>query len=664
MLNGRTVAVILVIGTCLVGAAFAQVQAPATGAAPQEPNSAAPQEPNAATPQQVTPAVSPQANPATPQQATPQQVTPASPAQAKPAAAQQPLEEDWNDFLHYTMIGRLDLAKGYAQAILQGNPDAVTLFELVQQNPQGYDFAMKIAETSQDQELAKVTQQLLGVIDRGRFVRRTDPKIIVEEIRRLGSTPRGKLIAIQRLRDAGEFAVPFLIDAMAETMRDPAGKNQLAAMIEALPQIGQPAIRPLAAALQMDNDQLKAEIIRALGQIGYPQALPYLKYVAENSKSAELRALAADSIRKIDPRAVNTPAAALFFQLAEKHYYGNESLNPPEGVPVANVWFWDRTANRLARVEVAREYFGDLMCMRCCEWSLKAQEQFGLAIGLWLAAFFKAESTGIPMPEYFGKEHANALVYATTAGPEYLHQALARAVNDRNAAVALGAVEALATTAGERSLMYTFGPSQPLLQALAFPDRAVRYSAAIAIANAGPRQPFPESGAVVQSLAEALTPQAGVQVGDRWTPEIADRYALRAAQSMLKLVIGRNPVIDLSAAQPTLADATKSPRQEIQTLAGQILAYINNPDAQRAIAEMAMTGTNDPAVRVAAFESLVNSAKLSGNLLPDGTVTAIYELISKAETDPALRAAAAAAYGALNLPSQKVKNLILDQAKS
>ena len=43
---------------------------------------------------------------------------------------------------------------------------------------------------------------------------------------------------------------------------------------------------------------------------------------------------------------------------------------------------------------------------------------------------------------------------------------------------------------------------------------------------------------------------------------------------------------------------------------------------------------------VAAFESLVCSAKLSGNLLADTAVNGIYELISKPETDPALRAAA------------------------
>jgi hypothetical protein len=39
-------------------------------------------------------------------------------------------------------------------------------------------------------------------------------------------------------------------------------------------------------------------------------------------------------------------------------------------------------------------------------------------------------------------------------------------------------------------------------------------------------------------------------------------------------------------------------------------------------------------------------------------------LVSSKDIDPGLRAAAAAAYGALNLPSQKVKTLILDQARS
>lgn len=578
-------------------------------------------------------------------------------------ARDRSLGDDWNDFLHYTKIGRFDLAKGYAQAILQGDPDPVMLLDLSQENPQGYDLAMRVVETSHDAELADLTKKLLAVIERGRFERRSDPQIIVEEIKRLSGTIRGKMNATTRLKNAGEYAIPYMLDAMA----DPARQDELKNIIEALPKIGRPAIRPLVAALQMDDIAVKAEVIRALGKIGYPQSLAYLKYVSEKDASTELRDLAVQSIRQIDPRSAGAPAAALFFQLGEKYYYHDESLAPQEGAPIANIWFWDAGAGRLARAEVDRAYFHELMAMRCCEWSLKSEDQFGLAIGLWLAAFFKAEATAVPMPAYFDDNHASAMVYATTAGPEYLHQTLARAVNDRNAAVALGAVEALATNAGERSLMYTMGPAQPLLQALSFGDRAVRFSAAIAIANAGPRDAFNESGLVVQNLAEALpgNVEGTSSSGGTWTAELAEEYARRAANALLKVAVSRNPVINLSLAQSALITASKSnPQQEIQVLAGQILAYIDSADAQGAIADVALDADKPMEVRIAAFESLANSAKMNANLLPDATVDQMYGLISTDQTDPDLRAAAAAAYGALNLPSQKVKDLILDQAKS
>jgi len=583
------------------------------------------------------------------------------------AQGQSPtLEGSWNDFLHFTKIGRFDLAKGHANAILQSNPDPAALFEYSRQNQPGYELALRVAESAHDEELAGLTDQLLEIIEQGRFQRRTDPQLIVQEIRRLNTTPRGKLMATRRLQDAGEFAIPYLLDAMGEAMRNPSAESGLSEMIEVLPKISRPAIRPLGTALQMNNEALKAEIIRAMGQIGYPQSLPYLKYVAENDSSQELRSLAAQSIRQIDPRSVNIPAAALFFQLAEKYYFHDESLAPQEGAPLANIWFWDGQARRLTREEVAPAYFHELMSMRCCEWSLQSEEQFGLAIGLWLAAFFKAEATGEAMPQYFGQTHASAEVYATTAGPEYLHQALARALSAKEAAVALGAVEALATTAGETSLMYTLGPAQPVLAALSFDDRAVRYSAAIAIANAGPREGFNESGLVVKNLAEALgqSNQQAAAAAGQWGPELADEYALRAAQAMLKLAVSRNPVIDVSLAQTALVAATADSRQPIQVLAGQILAYLKSPNAQRAIAAMALNASNDMNVRIEAFASLATSAKLNGNMLPDNMVDDIYALTSSGQTSPDLRAAAAAAYGALNLPSQKVKDLILDQAKS
>jgi len=574
----------------------------------------------------------------------------------------QTLEENWNDFLHYTKIGRFDMAKGHAQAILAGDPDPVKLLELSRANQQGYQILVRVNDVAPDAELADLSGKILAVIEQGRFIERTEPRIIAEEVRRLSTTDRGWLIAVKRLRNAGEYAVPFMLDAIADSSRE----NELSYIVRALPQVGRDAIRPLVAALQTENVPLKAQIITALGKIGYPQSQAYLKYVIENENSAELRAMAQESVRQINPDMLQVPAAQLFYELAEKYYYHAQSLAPAQDADFANIWFWDYNSQRLVREEVDKSYFNELMAMRACEWALKADPGFGSAIGLWLAAYFKAESAGINMPGYFGDTHADALVYATTAGVEYLHQALARAVKDKNAYVALGVIEALGTTAGEKSLLYRIGSAQPLLQALSFDDRMVRYSAAIAIGAAGPKERFAESKLVVANLAEALgqSPQPAAEDADLWTEEVADSYALRAATVMLNLAQSRNLVIDLSLAQSALISATNDNRPQIQILAGQILAHLDSPAAQRAIAAMALDTKNALDVRISAFDSLAASAKLNANMLVELMVDSIYTLISSGETDPDLRSAAAAAYGALNLPSQKVKDLILDQSKS
>jgi hypothetical protein len=574
----------------------------------------------------------------------------------------QTLEENWNDFLHYTKIGRFDLARGHAQAVLAGSPDPVKLLELSRENPQGYEILVRVNEVAPDAELADLSGKVLAIIEQGRFIERSEPRIIAEEVRRLSSTDRGWFTAVKRLRNAGEYAIPFMLDALADNSRE----QEFPDIVRALPQIGRDAIRPLVAALQTENVTLKAETIIALGKIGYPQSQAYLKYIIENDGSAELRGLADESIRQIDPDALKIPAAVLFYQLAEEYYYHAQSLAPAEDADFANVWFWDPDGKKLVRQKVAKSYFHELMAMRTCEWALKADAGFGSAIGLWVAAFFKAESAGVAMPGYFGERHADALVYATTAGVEYLHQALARAVRDKNAYVALGVIEALGTTAGEKSLLYQIGPAQPLVQALTFDNRMVRYSAAIAIGAAGPRERFAESILVTANLAEALgqTRRPAAEDAEGWNEQIADSYALRAAEALLKLAQTRNPVIDLSAAQNALVSAVSDERSRIQILAGQTLAHLDSPGAQRAIAAMALDTNNALDVQIPAFDSLATSAKLNANMLPENAIDAIYELISSDETDPDLRSAAAAAYGTLNLPSRKVKDLILDQAKS
>ncbi len=572
----------------------------------------------------------------------------------------QDVDEQFGDFLHYLRIGRLDLAKGTARLIIESNPDPVQLLESSSAIPQSDIILQKAKENEHDSQLAELSSQIVGLIEKGRFIRRRDPKIIVEEIKRLSSGNRGWLNGVMRLQDAGEYSIMYMVDALTDSSREEEWPN----IIRALGEIGRDAIRPLGAALQIDNVTIKATIIETLGRIEYPQSLAYLKYVIENDKSAQLRELARESIKQIDPSALTVPAAALFYTLAENYYYHAESLSPAIEAEFANIWFWNPDDNRLERVEVDKSYFYELMVMRCCEWSLRADASFGRSIGLWIAAFFKAESTGVQMPNYFDTEHPDAMTYATTAGPEYLHQALARALKDKDSYVALGAVEALAKIAGEKSLLYHLGIAQPLIQALSYNDKAVRYSAAIAIATAGPSIDFAESKLVTENLAEALDQDENIENSQSWPQQLADSYALRASAAMLNVAQSRNKIINLAGAQSALISATKDNREQLQILAGQVLAYLNSTDAQRTIAAMALDERNSMEVRIAGFNSLATSAKVNANLLNVELIDAIYSLVSSQDTEPDLRGAAAAAYGAFNLPSRKVKDLILDQAKS
>ncbi|HBG26208.1 MAG TPA: hypothetical protein DDX75_03850 [Phycisphaerales bacterium] len=563
------------------------------------------------------------------------------------------LSDNWNDFLHYTVLGRYDLAAGYAQKVIDSNPDPLKLFKLSEDNPRGYAILVKVHASNP--ELAPLAAKILDIIEQGRYQRRTAADIITDEIKRLSSTVRGKYTAIERLRNSGEYAIPYMLDAMADENR----KEEFPNIATALPEIGRSAVRPLTASLEMENLAVKAEVIRALGKIGYSESLGYLKYIVENDKSEQLRELAIESIRQIDASNADKKAAEMFFRTAENYYYKTDSLMPVTEGNTANIWFWNEESSSLTREAVDKVYFPELMSMRTSEWALRADKDFGQAISLWIASFFRIDATHIAYPEYFGHGHADAMTYAVTSGPEYLHEALERAIKDNDKAVALGTVEALARNAGEKSLMFRYKTSQPLIDALSFNDREVKYTAAIAIALAEPSETFPQSEYVINNLASAIT----AKPEENWPAEKADNYAIRAAQAMLKLGETRNKSVDISNALDALVKTTADSRDEMKIIACQILAYISSPDAQRAIAELALNESYSVEIRIAGFESLATSAKVNANQLLDNQIDRIYKIVESRQVDEQLRSAAAGAFGALNLPSRRVKDLILDQSK-
>jgi len=564
------------------------------------------------------------------------------------------VESNWADFLHYTAIDKFDLAKGYGEALVASNPDPLVMLELANENPNGYALLVKLSSTKN--ELTDVSTKILAIIEQGRFARKSDPQIINAEIKRLSTTARGRITALERLKNAGEYAVVYMVSAM----QDPARRDELPNIVWALGQLGKEAVGPLVAALQVEDVGVKSEIIRALGQIKYPQAGPYLKFVAEKSDSPQIAALALDNVAKIDAGAARTASAELFYLLGEQYYNRVDSLTPPMDVNFVNIWFWNGEKQSLVREKVNPKYYNELMAMRTCEFALKADPNAGKAIGLWIASFFRAQSTGIAMPEYFGASHPSAMTYATTAGPEYLQQALARAMSRKETYVVLNVVEALGTSGGEKSLMYVVGTQQPLITALVYDDQAVKFSSALAIAMSRPAASFDGADLVAKYLGQALASEA-----NGLSDEAKAQYAMRAAHAMLKLSQCRNKVIDIGLAQGQIITvATDSSKGELQKIAMLILSNLASPDAQRTLAKLALDADSDMQVRMLAFGGLTDSAKMNGNLLTDEQVNGLYEIISSADAPQELRAAASGSYGALNLPSRKVKDFILDQARS
>jgi hypothetical protein len=567
----------------------------------------------------------------------------------------QTVEKDWTNFLHYASIGRLDMAVAHGKSLLASEPNAIELLHLSEENPQAYAALVDMKARSKNAELAELAGKILDAVDKGRYEKRSNVTVITDEMTRLSTTARGRITAVERLKEAGEYAVPSMLAALTDESR----KDQLANVSYAMEQMDKDAVRPLVAALGTKNAGVQAEIVRALGSIRDPQALPYLKYIVEQSEVASLVSAAKNSIREIDPASLETPAAELFVILAKSYYAHSDALAPAAGAS-ANMWFWDADLGTLNRIAVPAKYFNELMAMRCCEWALKADAKKGDAIGVWLAAFFKAESTGVAMPAYFGANHASAGTYATIAGPQYVQQALAMALADKNSYMALGLIDALSKTGGEASLMYATSSGQPLVKALYYDDKQVKYSAAIAMAAAEPKTAFADRELVVQLLAEALS----AKTGDNWPQATADEYAAKALGAMQNLAARGNKALDLSTALSALVGGTKDSRSNILTGSVATLAMMDGPDAQRAVAAVALTDSNSPDLKIMGFGALASSAKAHGNLLLDETVSAIYALVQSDKTEPALRSAAAAACGALNLPSEKARNMLVDQAKN
>ena len=696
-------------------------------------------------------------------------------AEAAPAEPKVDIKQLWEDLMHYIKIAHPLLTPSTAKAILESGVEPKEVYLLWANTP---DAVAVLNRGSNLKGMKQLVVDLQKMIDMGYVAVRTDPEQIENAIKMLGGTFRGYEIAARDLEKSGEYALPQLIQKLSEPTTPITLRERISRV---LPRLGKNAVRPLSAALQSDNPNLQEEIAKALGEIGYPHAAGRLKELLSRKnllpgprKAATLALIACGGTA-----AQEKSTAAIYYDQALSYYYCRESIMPAAADEMANIWYWKKGAG-LAYKPVPKEIFCDVYAMRMARLALQHDPKFYPAVSLWVGANLNraAHLAKGQTDATYGESTPTVAYFALASSARYLQDVLARALRDHNSPVAIGAITALSKTAGAKNLIEPVaGGAQPLVEALGYPDRHVRFLAAVSLANALPTKRFVGDELVVTQLIEALRQtgrqtalviiqderqrnavkgamrdlgydiidnanldeairaarqSAGVDVailsakpdpsatvarfrtdpvfatlpaiivsdtervttlvkrddssvqlkvaegelvtkdvmeaslaeamkltaGAEMTGDTAATWTVRAAAAIEHLGTTSNAIYDIKRARGALAAALGDSRRPVRLAASRALSVIQTPEAQRAIAALALDTDAPEDVRVAAFNDLSASLRRFGMHLTEELSQAVLGVVKGKDTSDLLNAAAQA-LGAMDLPSQEIKSLIL-----
>ncbi len=161
------------------------------------------------------------------------------------------------------------------------------------------------------------------------------------------------------------------------------------------------------------------------------------------------------------------------------------------------------------------------------------------------------------------------------------------------------------------------------------------------------------------TASEAIAQAMKTTLAGQQTAEQTASWAIRAAEAIARLGTTGNTVFDLSQTVTMLASALEDSQVEVAMAAAKALAAMPAPPAQQALADRALTADLEQQTRVELLKLLASSLRRFGNSLQDSQAEAIVAVVTDGKQPPAIREAAAQVQGAMNLPSEKIRALIV-----
>lgn len=430
-----------------------------------------------------------------------------APLTASAASSSHPLVQDAatnptqlvEDFLHYLLIAKPDLAEAAAKKLIASGITDAEIAEIIRENSLDEKVERALVRGRGMSGVGPMVTNFEDRLEQGRHDLARNQDRIREAIGMLDGSLRSQLMGRRRLVEAGEYAVPELLQTLITT-KSPEAELRVTEVLE---EIKRQAVLPLCAALPELSPVAQAKVCRILSAIGWPTAIPFLLDVANDRRTTpEVRDAANVAFRRLG--GTSTDIAAAYTALGRKFFAEDQSLVAYPGDLENIVWSYGAHSG-LVPIPVPTSIFSQVMAMRCSRAALEAEPTNRMALSTFVAADLRRENqlrTNESDP-FEADSTYSPQFFATASGSSICRDVLAMAIDADDTALVRDAIQALGHTVGRGSMFATGGRS-PLLECLLYPDRRVQYDAALVLGSALPSSAFAGDGQVVPLLASAV----------------------------------------------------------------------------------------------------------------------------------------------------------------
>lgn len=410
------------------------------------------------------------------------------------------------DFIHYVKIDQRQAAIAVGQQLLDLGLSPQEWVGLVEDSGEAGRFVEAIVLAQKQgggfPELEAAAGKMDALFSRGKLERVRNDEEIARNIELLTGSQRGRLLARERLVAAGEYATPRLLDALLQRENPHLQVEAYSVLVD----LGRQSVGPLSTALTGLPTTSQDRVVRVLESVGYATAIAAIVDVRETTQVDSLRATCQRALSRLAGDSTVGDSATEYLKLAQGYYDEKTELTSFPGETTQILWSYDPSIG-LVPTAILTPVYHEAMAMRLSEASLRRRQQGNSgAISLWIAANLRREiesPANYTNPAYAADRRA-AEYYAVASGADAVQHVLASAIKDRNTQLAFRAVKALQQTAAGATLWTAGDAGAPLLSALQYPNRRVRYEAALALAAAAPATEFPGADRVVPTLAGAI----------------------------------------------------------------------------------------------------------------------------------------------------------------